>query len=303
MRQRVASTVDLLRLERGGARATVAPAAGGRLLQLELRDGDGAWLPLLVAPDDPQRAVDEPTRWGAFAMVPWPNRIAGGVFTFEGRTVELPVNHEGNAIHGIGLDRGWEIEEASASSCRLSLRFDPRWPFGGRAGQSFAVLDDGIDLRIEIHADAATFPAGAGWHPWFRRDVRPNADPRVLVDADEIYELDSNIPTGVLLPVGGEVDLRAYPALGDRRLDTCYRHPRGALKLRWGGIELRMTSSADVRHAIVYTPERAICVEPQTCAIDAFNLDARLFDASTAIVEPGRPLVVSTSWRWSVASG
>ncbi len=296
--------MDLIRLELGGTRATVAPAAGGRLLQLQVRDRDSAWLPLLVAPADPQRAVDEPTRWGAFAMVPWPNRIAGGVFTFEGRTVELPVNREGNAIHGVGLDRAWQVEAASASSCRLSLRFDARWPFGGGAVQSFAVYDDGIDMEIELRADGTAFPAGAGWHPWFRRDVRPNVDPRVLVDADEIYELESNIPTGVLLPVGGEVDLRAYPALGDRRLDTCYRHPCGAMKLRWHDVQLEITSSENVRHAIVYTPERAVCVEPQTCAIDAFNLDGRrLVDAGTAIVEPGRPLVVSTSWRWSVASG
>jgi aldose 1-epimerase len=295
--------VDLLNLQCGDTRATIAPAAGGRLLQLELHDLDGAWLPLLVAPDDPRQAVHEPTRWGAFAMVPWPNRIAGGAFIFEGNRVELPTNREGNAIHGIGLDRAWTVEEATASACRLSLSFDTRWPFGGRALQSFAVHDDGIDLQIEIHADAAAFPAGAGWHPWFHRDVRPGADPRVLVDADQFYQLESNIPTGVLLPVGGEADVRAYPALGDRRLDTCYRDPRGAMNVRWGDIELRMASSENVRHAIVYTPERAVCVEPQTCAIDAFNLDARrLFDAGTVIVEPGHPLVVSTSWRWSRAS-
>ena len=194
-------------------------------LQLELRDRR-RWLPLLVAPDDPQLAADEPTRWGAFAMVPWPNRIAGGVFMFEGRRVELPTNREGTAIHGVGLDRAWTVEEATASECRLSLDFDARWPFGGRAIQSFTMQDDGIELQIEIHADAAAFPAGAGWHPWFRRDVRPGVDPRVLVDADEIYELQSNIPTGALLPVAGETDLRAYPALAERRLDTCYRPAR-----------------------------------------------------------------------------
>ena len=46
------------------------------------------------------------------------------------------------------------------------------------------------------------------------------------------------------------------------------------MKVCWDDIELRMTSSENVRHAIVYTPERAVCVEPQSCAIDAFNLDA-----------------------------
>jgi galactose mutarotase-like enzyme len=296
--------MELVRLEAGRTRATIAPEAGGRLLQLELRDGDGGWLPLLVAPDDPQRAVAEPTRWGAFPMAPWPNRIAGGRFTFAGQVVELPVNKEGHAIHGLVLDRPWSVDAATTTSCAISVLFDARWPFGGGASQTFVVRDDGIDLRIEVEADAAAFPAGAGWHPWFRRDVRSGVDPRVLVDAAEIYEHEAQIPTGVLLPAAGEADLRSYPALGDRRLDTCYRRPRGAMKLRWADIELVMTSSDNMRHAVVYTPERAVCVEPQTCAIDAFHLDERrLFDAGTFIVEPGRPLVASTSWRWSMVAG
>jgi hypothetical protein len=61
-----------------------------------------------------------------------------------------------------------------------------------------------------------------------------------------------------------------------------------------------MESSSEVTHAVVYTPEHAVCVEPQTCANDAFNLDARGVEGTgVTIVEPGRPLVATTIWRWA----
>ena len=97
----------------------------------------------------------------------------------------------------------------------------------------------------------------------------------MLVDADRVYETAEMIPTGWIAPATGELDLRGYPALAGRRLDVCYQHTRAALRVRWADIELTMRSSPNVTHAVVYTPARAVCVEPQTCAPDAFNLAAQ----------------------------
>lgn len=289
---------ELITLQRGRTRATIAPAAGGRLLQLEIEDA-GGWLGLLRAPRDASRALREPLAWGCFPMAPWPNRIDGGRFVWRGRLYDVSGGRGGHALHGRACYLPWTVEAATASSCRLSVAFDSAWPFGGRAVQRIDVRDDGIDLRIELQATGAAFPAGAGWHPWFRRDVRPGHDVRVLVDANRVYEADGMIPTGWLLPAAGERDLRGYPALGRRRLDACYRHPRGRLRIDWGDVELTMTQSANVTHAVVYTPREALCVEPQTCATDAFNLEAQgIAGAGVAVVEPGRPLVARTSWRW-----
>jgi aldose 1-epimerase len=183
----------------------------------------------------------------------------------------------------------------------LSLAFGDAWPFGGRAVQEFALLDDGIAQRIEVHATRQSFPAGAGWHPWFRRDVRAGTDVRVLVDADRLYETHEMIPTGRLKPALGEGDLRGYPALGARRLDHCYPVRHGDLRIRWGDVELRMASSPNVAHAVVYTPREGVCIEPQTCAIDAFNLDAQgITGSGSVVVTPRHPLVATTRWRWRI---
>jgi len=291
----------LVSIARGRTRAHIAPEAGGRLHQLEVFDGS-AWLPLLVAPRSPAASLREPLDWSSYPMLPWVNRIEAGRFTWRGRLYMLPPAAEGNALHGLGPFQPWRVESSTAAACAISTSFDCRWPFGGRAVQTFAVADTAITQRIELHATRASFPAGVGWHPWFRRDVRPGAAMRVTVDASHRYETDAMIPTGWLLRATGDHDLRSGPAIGSRRLDTCYRHPRGDLRVRWDDLELTMRSSPNVGHAVVYTSPRGVCVEPMTAAIDAFNLLAQgIQGVGVQIVRPGRPLVATTRWSWRIS--
>ena len=292
--------MNLIDLDHGRTRAVIAPDAGGRLLKLAIFDGVG-WLQLLHAPDDPAEALRGPLAWSSYPMAPWPGRIDGARFTWRGRLYELEPNLGPHALHGTTFDRPWTVEAVSRSSCRISIAFDQRWPFGGRAVQLFVLHDDGIDQRIEVRATRAPFPAGAGWHSRFRRDVRPGHDVRLLVDAAQYYETVDMIPTGWLKPALLDHDLRRGDPLADRRVDACYRAPAGPLRIAWGDVELMMEQSPNVGHAVVYTPPEDVCLEPQTCAPDAFNLTAQGIDGvGVVVVEPGRPLMAETRWRWQV---
>jgi aldose 1-epimerase len=89
--------------------------------------------------------------------------------------------------------------------------------------------------------------------------------------------------------------------LGDRHLDTCYRLLDQTMRIRWGDIELVIEGSPNLGHAVVYTPREAFCVEPQTCALDAFNLAARGLEGSgVSTVTADHPLVAITTWRWRI---
>jgi aldose 1-epimerase len=292
--------MQLIDLERGPTRALITPEIGGRLHQLSIRDGR-TWLPLLHARDDPAQTAASPATSSSYMMAPWPNRIDGGRFIFGGRLYEIPTKAGGHALHGRTLWQPWTVERQSRTACRLSVEIDLGWPFGGHVVQEISLEDRSIVQKVELHTDRAPFPAGVGWHRWWRRDVRPRHDAHVLVDAGHTYETVDMIPTGWLRRVDDNADLRRYPAIADRRLDTCYRHPRGDLRIRWADIELCMTSSANVTHAVVCTTPDAVAVEPQTCAIDAFNLAAQGIEgAGMSVVRPGRPLAAWTRWRWTI---
>jgi aldose 1-epimerase len=294
--------MDAFLLERGRTRVTVIPAAGGRMAQCAIFDGS-AWLPLLHADDDVPPDERDPLVWGCFAMVPWPNRIKDGHLRFEGKRYELPLNDPAGAIHGLGSAAVWHVDWRTTAAIGMSLDLrEAGWPWPARASQRIEVSDQEVRLSMDVRAPVGVrFPAGCGWHPWFRRRLRDAGDDvRVRVDADERYELISMIPTGRVVPVDGAHDLRACPKIGARRLDDCYRGVRSPVRIRWGAIEATIVLSPNLSHAVVYTPDHAVCVEPQTCAIDAFNLDALGTRAGTVVVDAGNPLTAGVSWRWSI---
>ena len=54
-------------------------------------------------------------------LMPWPNRVAGGSYSWEGTSYDLPVDEPtfGTSLHGFVAFQEWEIAEAASSSVLL----------------------------------------------------------------------------------------------------------------------------------------------------------------------------------------
>jgi aldose 1-epimerase len=106
------STADsIITLRSGGAVAEIHPAIGGRLGQVDFGSG-----PLLRghAPDLGWAA------WGCYPLLPWSNRIPGGLLRFADGEFQLPVNWEdGSAIHGLAASCPWDVVSVSATTAEL----------------------------------------------------------------------------------------------------------------------------------------------------------------------------------------
>jgi aldose 1-epimerase len=281
----------------GSARAVVLPEYGGRLHQLLVTAG-GREHALLWSPEDPAEYGERPTRGGSFPMAPWPNRVAKGRFTWRGREYDVPTDGKPHAIHGRVMQRPWEVVQATRTSCDLRCELDEGWPWPGWVTQWFEMGDGWLRMELGVHAELEAFPAGCGWHPWFRRDVG-EGDVRVRVPGMKRYVMTENVPTGEIVRVEGESDLREGPALRERRLDDCYRAIEGPIEIHWGGLTLTMEIDCEAPHVQVFTPEYAFCVEPETCAPDAFNLDVRGVEGTgMAVAEPGKPVRIGCMWAW-----
>ena len=89
------------------------------------------------------------------------------------------------------------------------------------------------------------------------------------------------LPTGELV----------HPA--PRPWDYCFVELAAAPRLRWGGLDVTMES--DCPCWIVYDREpQAVAVEPWTAPPNSLNMPY------ATIVEPGRPLVATMTWRWDI---
>ncbi|WP_030662828.1 aldose epimerase [Streptomyces rimosus] len=267
-------------LAAGDTEVTVDPANGCRLASLRIGGTE---------------VLRQGAKYGSFPMVPWCGRIDGGRFRNGGELHQMPLNSPPHAIHGTGRDVAWKTARADTASATFTYDLlDPGaapWPYPGRVTQLVELAEDGgsLTLTMGIEASADSFPAQAGWHPWFLRRLgeegRQSEDVRIDFSAAWQEERGADH-----LPTGQRIDPRPGP------WDDCFGMPDGVdVTLTWPGrLELKVTSRAE--WVVVYDEqEAAVCVEPQSGPPNGLNTLPRL-------VTPIDPLEISTTWTWRTLS-
>ncbi|OKI00271.1 aldose epimerase [Streptomyces sp. CB02923] len=264
-----------VRLAAGDTELTVDPANGCRLASLRIGGTE---------------LLRQGAKYGSFPMVPWCGRIEAGRFRNGGEIHRMPLNSPPHAIHGTGRDVAWKTARADATSAVFTYDLlDPGaapWPYPGRVTQLVELAEDGssLTLTMGVEASADSFPAQAGWHPWFLRSLG-GEDVRIGFTAAWQEERGEDH-----LPTGRRIDPEPGP------WDDCFGMPDGVdVTLTWPGrLELKVTSGAE--WVVVYDEqEEAVCVEPQSGPPNGLNTTPRL-------VTPIEPLEISTTWTWRALS-
>lgn len=273
-------------LRAGAAALTVSPANGGRIASLRLGpDGTGG---PGGGPDGVFEVVGRGgpgvVGWGCYAMAPFAGRIRRGVLVHDGRRHQLPLAMPPHAIHGVTIDRAWDVVDRADDRVVLRCAFDSRWPWPGHAVQEVRLAPDGsgLDARIEVHSERDAFPAWTGFHPWFARRLRDGGEPvEIDLPAEGMLRRDEDgMPTDEVV------------AVPEGPWDDVFTGVTWPVTLTWPGtLRLRLTS--DAPYAVVFTErEAAVCVEPQSSPPNAAEL------GRAATVTPDAPLVLSMAWDW-----
>lgn len=290
MRDRASKAGAPIRLRAGDASVTVDPARGAMLTSLRI---SGRELLVQAADDDGPIPM-----FGSFLMAPWVAEIAGGRLDFRGRTYALPRNVGRHATHGLVLRRPWAVVSADEREIILEIELGPTWPFGGVVRQAIRLDADALTLTAEVETGDLAMPVALGWHPWF--DCPDPARVRVRVLADERLELDDELlPTGNLVPVHGDVDLRAGPSLADRRIDVVFVGVSAPAEIEWPEVRLRVESDPAISVVVVYATGASVCVEPWSAWPDAVAMADRGHPSGIEVVEPGGSFRRWTRWAWS----
>ena len=299
--------MELITLEAQSERAVIVPAAGCQCLSYRI----GA-LEVIAGPASPDVWRDHPHRGGIPILFPWPGRVAGARFTFEGREYRLPVNDpaHGNAIHGFASERAFRVTRRGPYFVTALLDssdysdLDAIWPWPFALEIDYEV-GNGLRLKARItNTGDTSMPFGFGAHPYFHAPLNPKGLRDALeiqLDADARWPMDASmIPTGATEPLAGKFDLRAPRSLGVDTYDDAFHMapvsnddastPRA--RLIDPSLKIAIEVRADVRFGdfVVFAPPNnpVVALEPYTCAPDAFNLDARGVAAGMRKLAPGQ---------------
>ncbi len=264
------------------------------------------------------RAVLDPYPLGAMCdgahgapLIPWPNRLADGRYSFDGVEHQLALNEPAkrNASHGLLRWRAWRALERRSDRVVMGVRLHPMpgYPFALDVSIAYALGDGGLSVRTTaVNVGELACPFGAGQHPYISAGegllddclLELPAHTRLLADEER------QLPTGREALAGSAFDFRRARRLGGLQIDSGFtdlerdadRLARCALTRADGSI---VELWADERYGFIQlysadtlAPERrrrGLAVEPMTCAPNAFRSGDGLVR-----LEPGASL--SCSW-------
>ncbi|EWT00700.1 galactose mutarotase [Intrasporangium oryzae NRRL B-24470] len=264
----------------GPFEATLVEVGGG--LRTLTRDGID-----LVAGYD----VDEPCASGrGQQLMPWPNRIRDGKYTFDGVEHQLPITEvpRGNASHGLVRWALWELVDREESSVTVGYRLHPQpgWDHHLDLRTTYVLDDSGLVVTTAArNVGRSEAPFGYGAHPYLSIGSTPLDDVVLTVPADRWVAVDERLLPASVEPVeGGGLDFRAGRAVAGADLDTAFtgvvRDADGRWRATVASADRTVTLWADEAFPWlqVFTAlaregkgEPGVAVEPMSCPADAFN--------------------------------
>jgi aldose 1-epimerase len=280
--------------------------------QLEIVGGDaravvnqvGACVRVLEVDDRPYTEtysadVAPPLGCGA-VLVPWPNRVAGGRWEWNGEPQQLALTEpeRGNAIHGLVRSVAWERVDQTPSSVTLGVGIDvqPGWPVTLHTTVRYALGDDGLQVTHTVtNIGRTAVPFGVGAHPYPRAGTAPTDECTLRLSAASVLPLDTArmVPAGDPVTVEGtDFDFRVPRSLRGIDLDTPFTActpvegettheligPDAGVQLwtepAFGWVQVFTANGFPARG-------RAVAIEPMTCppnalqtGVDLITLDA-----------------------------
>lgn len=239
--------------------------------------------------------VDAQPPWcSGWVLVPWPNRVAGGTWSYEGVAQQLDITEpaNGNALHGLLTHTRYGVSARTEDSITLDAGISPQagYPFELATSVRYQLAEDGLRVthRLE-NTGPRSAPVAVGAHPFFRLGNVPTEELKLYINADTHIEVDERLnPSGITTDVTGtRNDFRAGQLVGAVDLDDAWadvRREADGSSLHYleapDGSQVQLFMDASFGYVQAFTTRvfathdgmvTAVAVEPMTAPADAFN--------------------------------
>lgn len=296
-----------LRDEASGATATVLASLGLNCFSWKPA-ALGGHPELLWAPEGFESGGARPSSGGTPLLFPFPGRIGGAGFRFQGKDYRLPPGDAlGNAIHGFVFNRPWRVVDQRAGSLVAEFRGSvdapetlEAWPSDYAVRATYTLSATTLRLTFTYsNPGPGDLPCAFGTHAYFRTPMAAGGDAgrvRIAAPVDQQWATRDMLPTGETLSLGPDCPLRDGVTLAGREFDTPFALAPGTaapVETRVtdpdAGLALVQRCGAEFGCYVIYTPGHrgAVCIEPYTCVPDPFALESRGVASGLAVLPPG----------------
>lgn len=227
-------------------------------------------------------------------MSPWVNRLDGGTWNFNGKTLNNPINIEAqqNSNHGLLLEHQYEVTYQDESSVILQANLDSPagYPFDVQTFVEYRLGETGISVTHRaINRSSFAIPYATGAHPYFKISSSKTGE-LTLISSAKTHTLvnERQIPIGEAPTEGTVFDISGGIKVKDHFFDDdfsglqldeagnshCYlKSPQGETLDIW--------QDSNFKHVVIFTPDffpsitgdrvHAVAIEPSTSPPNALN--------------------------------
>ena len=221
----------------------------------------------------------------------------------------MMIDEEFSYNYGVTSDSAWCSGVASITPAK---EYFDSFPFPCTLKLTYTLSAEGLRLDYKVTNDGEeTLPYGFAIHPYFDKMGDPDSI-TITVPADQLYEAFEMLPTGNLLPVEGDFDLR--PAAKEKKKGLFAKEEEGLafsehkvsqafidhvytgldsskqalIHYEKLGLTLALRASDEFKNMVVYTPANrpGFCLENQTNATDFINLHEQGIETANLLELP-----------------
>ena len=223
------------------------------------------------------------------ALVPFPNRLLHGQYTWQGQDLHFEVNKPdtASALHGFGPDAPLELFKVNLDTDRAEavMRF-MHHPSEHPKSYPFQVEFE-VSLQIDCRQSTAFWqlsarnpgqmplPVGLGWHPYFQiPDLQQSG--YLMMPPHEQVELIKAIPSGKRLPGLSASSESRIPI--NSGWDDCFAltdMQDREVVLGSDKAKLHIRQFGHTRFTQLYVPPAgtSVAIEPMSCNVNAFQVE------------------------------
>jgi aldose 1-epimerase len=201
---------------------------GARIVSIWTPDKSGKYEDISIGYENIDRYIhNEGERFIGCVVGRYANRIAKGQFVLDSTTYQLPLNNNGNTLHGglTGLDLVvWDVDESSDKEIKLSYTSkdgDDGFPGNLKINVTYSLTpDNSLCINYKATTDKPTV-VNLSNHAFFNLKGEGNGtitDHVIRINASQTTPIDSLlIPTGAIVSVeGSPLDFRQSTVIGER---------------------------------------------------------------------------------------
>jgi len=292
-------------LQNGGYTAYINSTDGAVCYRLRSETLDAE---LLRTPESEEQLNSNRFLFGTPILFP-PNRIHTGTFTFEGREYRFPINEpETNChLHGDLHKLPFQVEQCSTDYVKCIATFSHGeylgFPHTFSVERAYTLTDCGLYEKTTVcNLSTQTMPVMLAFHTTFRIPMTEDGKPedyRLKLPVNRLYRRGENY-----LPTCEYENGELCDSLREGRYIPCNTATSAFFSASGDTAELsdeiRRIKIRYVTHGfgywLVYNGGNRdfLCVEPQTCAVDAFHIDLTPAQAGVRALAAGEEIFFET---------